>query len=112
MWQQFDALLLALAQVSKNQDFVEHRLSVSLESGAQRVFLVRLVKNSDTGALQYILSLEDISELENAQRLAAWSEVAKRIEHEIHNPLTPIRLATERLRRKYPKLLKNIQNQS
>lgn len=48
-----------------------------------------------------ILTFDDISELQSAQRKAAWSDVARRIAHEIKNPLTPIHLAAERLKRKY-----------
>lgn len=48
-----------------------------------------------------ILTFDDISELQSAQRKAAWSDVARRIAHEIKNPLTPIQLSAERLKRKY-----------
>lgn len=49
----------------------------------------------------FVAVLEDITELEKAQRLEAWREVAKRIAHEIKNPLTPIKLSAQRLERKY-----------
>ncbi len=52
-----------------------------------------------TGSI--ILVLEDITELSKEQRLMAWKEVAKRIAHEIKNPLTPIKLSTERIQRKF-----------
>jgi two-component system nitrogen regulation sensor histidine kinase NtrY len=52
----------------------------------------------DLGA---VLVFEDLTELERAQRLAAWREVARRIAHEVKNPLTPIRLATQRLQRRF-----------
>ena len=48
-----------------------------------------------------VLVFEDLTELERAQRLAAWREVARRIAHEVKNPLTPIKLAAQRLRRRY-----------
>jgi len=51
----------------------------------------------------YVLTFDDITELQSAQRKAAWSGVARRIAHEIKNPLTPIQLAAERLKRKYLK---------
>lgn len=51
----------------------------------------------------YVVVLEDITELVQAQRNAAWGEVAQRLAHEIKNPLTPIQLSAERLRRKYLK---------
>ncbi len=49
----------------------------------------------------FVVTFDDITELLGAQRTAAWSEVARRIAHEIKNPLTPIRLSAERLKRKY-----------
>ncbi len=48
-----------------------------------------------------VMVLEDLTELERAQRLAAWREVARRIAHEVKNPLTPIKLAAQRLQRRY-----------
>ena len=48
---------------------------------------------------------EDLTELERAQRLAAWREVARRIAHEVKNPLTPIKLAAQRLQRRYAERL-------
>ncbi len=71
-------------------------------SASKRTFLIRvaieLVKEQDTGA---IVTFDDITELQSAQRKAAWADVARRIAHEIKNPLTPIHLSAERLRRKY-----------
>jgi len=49
----------------------------------------------------YVVTFDDVSELLSAQRKAAWADVARRIAHEIKNPLTPIQLSAERLRRKY-----------
>ena len=48
-----------------------------------------------------MVTLDDITELVTAQRTSAWADVARRIAHEIKNPLTPIQLSAERLRRKY-----------
>jgi two-component system nitrogen regulation sensor histidine kinase NtrY len=50
---------------------------------------------------------EDVTELEKAQRMAAWREVARQIAHEVKNPLTPISLAAQRLQRKFPELLQD-----
>lgn len=63
-----------------------------------RTLLVRLARG---GEKDYILTFDDITGLVNAQKKAAWSDVARRIAHEIKNPLTPIQLSAERLRRKY-----------
>jgi two-component system nitrogen regulation sensor histidine kinase NtrY len=49
----------------------------------------------------FVITFDDITELQSAQRKAAWADVARRIAHEIKNPLTPIQLSAERLRRKY-----------
>lgn len=75
--------------------------------GAKRTLLVRiaieLIGEQDMGA---VLTFDDITDLQSAQRKAAWADVARRIAHEIKNPLTPIQLSAERLKRKY---LKQIQ---
>lgn len=67
-----------------------------------RVFLVRLtVEQSEQRTLGYVFTFDDITELQAAQRKAAWADVARRIAHEIKNPLTPIQLSAERLKKKY-----------
>ena len=53
----------------------------------------------------FVVTLDDITELVSAQRMSAWADVARRIAHEIKNPLTPIQLSAERLKRKYGKLI-------
>jgi two-component system nitrogen regulation sensor histidine kinase NtrY len=53
----------------------------------------------------YVVTLDDITALVSAQRTAAWADIARRIAHEIKNPLTPIQLSAERLRRKYGKVI-------
>jgi two-component system nitrogen regulation sensor histidine kinase NtrY len=78
---------------------------VSIERGGQsRMLLVRLAADMlDTKVVGFVATFDDITELVAAQRKAAWSDVARRIAHEIKNPLTPIQLSAERLRRKYLK---------
>jgi two-component system nitrogen regulation sensor histidine kinase NtrY len=57
---------------------------------------------SERGSTEgYVITFDDITELVSAQRTAAWADVARRIAHEIKNPLTPIQLSAERLKRKY-----------
>jgi two-component system nitrogen regulation sensor histidine kinase NtrY len=53
----------------------------------------------------YVVTLDDITDLVAAQRTSAWADVARRIAHEIKNPLTPIQLSAERIRRKYGKMI-------
>ncbi|MEG1610312.1 MAG: ATP-binding protein, partial [Bilophila sp.] len=57
------------------------------------------------GIRAYVVVVEDITELEKMQRMAAWREVARRIAHEIKNPLTPIKLSAQRLERKFGSLV-------
>jgi two-component system nitrogen regulation sensor histidine kinase NtrY len=67
-----------------------------------RTFNVRVTTERATGqAHGYVVTLDDITDLVSAQRSSAWADVARRIAHEIKNPLTPIQLSAERLRRKY-----------
>ncbi|WP_051881926.1 sensor histidine kinase [Parvularcula oceani] len=65
-----------------------------------RILNVRIVPEEPNGSGSIVL-LDDITELVSAQRNAAWGDVARRIAHEIKNPLTPIQLSAERLRRRY-----------
>lgn len=82
---------------------VEDQIHVSLGSN-EYVVLVRLsAQRSGQEKAGYVLTFDDISMLLSAQRQAAWSEVAKRIAHEIKNPLTPIRLSAERVNRRFAK---------
>ena len=85
------------------------RGSVQLvRQGRKRTFVVRIARAQlDDGAAGLVATFDDVSELETAQRTAAWADVARRIAHEIKNPLTPIQLSAERLKRKY---LPQIQN--
>lgn len=75
-----------------------------VREGRVRTFLVRLAaERLDNEVIGYVLTFDDITELQSAQRKAAWADVARRIAHEIKNPLTPIQLSAERLKRKYLK---------
>jgi two-component system nitrogen regulation sensor histidine kinase NtrY len=68
----------------------------------RRIYQIQLTREgSITESKGYVLTLDDITELESAQRTSAWADVARRIAHEIKNPLTPIQLSAERLRRRY-----------
>ncbi|WCR10334.1 PAS domain-containing sensor histidine kinase [Paracoccus stylophorae] len=65
--------------------------------------LVRMAvrRGTDGGLEGYVVAFDDVTELVSAQRMAAWGDVARRVAHEIKNPLTPIQLSAERLRRKF-----------
>jgi two-component system nitrogen regulation sensor histidine kinase NtrY len=82
--------------------------------GEDRTFATRLIRESDramrpdateadTGA---VLTFDDVTDLVVAQRTSAWAEIARRLAHEIKNPLTPIQLSAERLKRKYGNVIK------
>ena len=83
----------------------QDQITVS-RNGRERNLSVRVTTEqsgeSDRG---YVVTLDDITELVTAQRTSAWADVARRIAHEIKNPLTPIQLSAERLRRKYGKMI-------
>lgn len=82
---------------------VEDQISLQ-HDGVTQTLQVRLSAQYASGGMDgYVVTFDDISELLAAQRQAAWSDVARRIAHEIKNPLTPIQLAAERLRRRYRK---------
>ncbi|PTX55964.1 two-component system nitrogen regulation sensor histidine kinase NtrY [Litoreibacter ponti] len=74
--------------------------------GQLESLLVRIAtRRSEEGHLEgYVLAFDDVSELVSAQKMAAWGDVARRIAHEIKNPLTPIQLSAERLKRKFTPL--------
>jgi two-component system, NtrC family, nitrogen regulation sensor histidine kinase NtrY len=71
--------------------------------GRMESLLVRMAgRMGEDGALEgYVVAFDDVTDLVSAQRMAAWGDVARRIAHEIKNPLTPIQLSAERIRRKF-----------
>jgi two-component system nitrogen regulation sensor histidine kinase NtrY len=77
-------------------------------SGRERNLSVRVTSEQSGEADHgYVITLDDMTELVSAQRTSAWADIARRIAHEIKNPLTPIQLSAERLRRKYGKTITN-----
>jgi two-component system nitrogen regulation sensor histidine kinase NtrY len=75
-------------------------------NGRERNLSVRVTGEQSADAEHgYVITLDDITELIAAQRTSAWADVARRIAHEIKNPLTPIQLSAERLRRKYASVI-------
>ncbi|MGQ0673616.1 MAG: ATP-binding protein [Hyphomicrobium sp.] len=74
--------------------------------GEERSFAVRITREqAGPGDVGSVVTFDDVTELVSAQRTSAWADVARRIAHEIKNPLTPIILSAERLRRKYGKVI-------
>jgi len=73
-----------------------------LRDDGERNFAVRVTREgSSTKDYGFVVTFDDITELVVAQRTSAWADVARRIAHEIKNPLTPIQLSAERIRRRY-----------
>ena len=87
------------------QRLVQGQVTIS-RKGRERNLSVRVTSEQAADADHgYVITLDDITELVSAQRTSAWADVARRIAHEIKNPLTPIQLSAERLRRKYGKVI-------
>jgi two-component system nitrogen regulation sensor histidine kinase NtrY len=85
---------LVQGQITINRDGHERNLSVRISA-----------EQTSHSRDSYIITLDDITELVSAQRTSAWGDVARRIAHEIKNPLTPIQLSAERIRRKFGKVI-------
>ena len=87
---------------SSQKDSIEKQLTVNLE-GRSLSLLINLttLKDEEGRPLGVVAVFDDLTQLIKAQRMAAWREVARRIAHEIKNPLTPIQLSAQRLRKRY-----------
>ena len=84
------------------QRLVQGQITITRD-GTERNLSVRVSAEKNQPHDSYIITLDDITELVSAQRTSAWGDVARRIAHEIKNPLTPIQLSAERIRRKFGK---------
>ena len=85
---------LVQGQITISRDMRERNLSVRVTT-----------EQSADEHSGYVVTLDDITDLVTAQRTSAWADIARRIAHEIKNPLTPIQLSAERLKRKYGKVI-------
>ena len=93
------------ASRNSNQRLVQRQIAITRD-GQERNYSVRVTSEQTTDADHgYVITVDDITELVLAQRSSAWADIARRIAHEIKNPLTPIQLSAERLRRKYGKTI-------
>ena len=92
----FDRLRDGMGEVAQEE------IKIS-RAGRLESLLVRMaMRRNDTGGLEgYVVAFDDVTDLVSAQRMAAWGDVARRIAHEIKNPLTPIQLSAERIKRKF-----------
>ncbi|WP_407695246.1 sensor histidine kinase NtrY-like [Shimia gijangensis] len=84
------------------QEVVQDEIKVS-RAGRLENLLVRMsTRRNEDGRLEgFVVAFDDVTDLVTAQRMAAWGDVARRIAHEIKNPLTPIQLSAERIKRKF-----------
>jgi two-component system, NtrC family, nitrogen regulation sensor histidine kinase NtrY len=96
---EFDALL---QQLQKSDSSI-HEDQLALKTGGKaRTLQVKISAEISHNYVEgYIVTIDDITPLIAAQRTAAWADVARRVAHEIKNPLTPIKLSAERLRKKF-----------
>ncbi|MCA3513003.1 MAG: PAS domain-containing sensor histidine kinase [Rhodobacter sp.] len=81
---------------------VQEELRLSRRGKLESLLVRMTVRRNEQGAPEgYVVAFDDVTDLVSAQRMAAWGDVARRIAHEIKNPLTPIQLSAERIRRKF-----------
>lgn len=96
---EFSRLLSIMNQ--KRRRFAEEQIML-VAADKPMTLRARIVAEMIEGrVIGFVVTFDDVTSLLNAQRKAAWSDIARRIAHEIKNPLTPIQLASERLRKKY-----------
>lgn len=98
------APMLSEALGSRNR-LLQGQIEIS-RGGAERMLNVRVTRENAPGEAEgLVVTLDDITDLVSAQRTSAWADVARRIAHEIKNPLTPIQLSAERIKRKYGRVI-------
>ena len=89
-----------------NKTSIEQHLKVTINRSTLSLLINFTRLEDDEGKpIGFVLVFDNLTKLEKMQRMAAWREVARRIAHEIKNPLTPIQLSAQRLRRRYPEIL-------
>ena len=90
----------------KDLEKIERDIKIPLiDQQLTAVVTAATLRDDDGSALGVMVFLEDITQIQKVQRMEAWREVARRIAHEIKNPLTPIQLSAERLRKRYASML-------
>ncbi len=101
---EFGALFEQL--VESRAEVVQEEVKVTRQGRLENLLLRMSPRRSEDGTLEgYVLAFDDVTDLVSAQRMAAWGDVARRIAHEIKNPLTPIQLSAERIKRKFSPML-------
>ena len=86
----------------KGTEVVQEEIKLTREGKLENLLVRISTRRNDEDKLEgYVIAFDDVTDLVSAQRMAAWGDVARRIAHEIKNPLTPIQLSAERLKRKF-----------
>lgn len=89
--------------MARPSGFAEGQVERTVNDHVSTFFVRITVERSDDAEHGFVVTFDDITNLVNAQRNSAWADIARRIAHEIKNPLTPIQLSAERLKRKFLK---------
>ncbi|MDW4497788.1 PAS domain-containing sensor histidine kinase [Sulfitobacter sp. D35] len=88
--------------VAGQNEVAQGEIKVSRQRRLEHLLVRMATRRSEDGRLEgYVVAFDDVTDLVSAQRMAAWGDVARRIAHEIKNPLTPIQLSAERIKRKF-----------
>ncbi len=88
------------------QEAVQGEIKVTRKGRLENLLVRMAIRRGEDGGLEgYVVAFDDVTDLVSAQRMAAWGDVARRIAHEIKNPLTPIQLSAERIKRKFARKL-------
>ncbi|WP_298848163.1 PAS domain-containing sensor histidine kinase [uncultured Ruegeria sp.] len=88
------------------QEAVQGEVKVTRKGRLENLLVRMAIRHGEDGGLEgYVVAFDDVTDLVSAQRMAAWGDVARRIAHEIKNPLTPIQLSAERIKRKFARKL-------
>jgi two-component system nitrogen regulation sensor histidine kinase NtrY len=86
----------------KGKGYVEKQIDLILRERALTVLMtMTMIRDDEGNDMGLVLVFEDLTQLQRAERAAAWREVARRMAHEIKNPLTPVQLSAQRLQKKY-----------
>ncbi|WP_223425809.1 sensor histidine kinase NtrY-like [Tateyamaria pelophila] len=95
------AALFALLKAGR-MEVVQDEVKVTRNGRLENLLVRMSTRRGENGRLEgYVVAFDDVTNLVSAQRMAAWGDVARRIAHEIKNPLTPIQLSAERIKRKF-----------
>src|SRR6056300_208332 len=96
--------------LNSNKNLIEDKILIVRDDKILNLITRLVVQKSDNQILGFVLTFDDVTNLIAAQKMGAWSDIARRIAHEIKNPLTPIRLSAERLIKKLDNSNKSIDN--